>query len=246
MESSSPATAARPKTSGTTLGPLTLPTVPVSTHELTVRWTRADDCSLNRILGYFRLNTPNCEVNEFLMPIEVEAGQHAVPPLDRWNGLGIPWDHTLDPTKSIIMLVRPHPLRPAQSLCHQSHGQCFGSPLWLPCPVHRPDNQADPGAHPSNRPHIQDRHACLRNGATDGALERAAGRNSSASPPGRHERSEIAPTSGYAGHRGGKPMRDGRVADPLVPRPRCASWPIGGPRGRSAGRLMTSSSSLRP
>ena len=105
METSSPAAAARPKTSGTTSGPMTLPTIPLSTHELRVRWTQADDHSLNRILGYFRLNTPNCEVNEFIIPIELDADHNTVPPLDRWNGLVVPWDHDLSPLKCIMFLV---------------------------------------------------------------------------------------------------------------------------------------------
>ena len=84
---------------------MTLPTIPVSTHELRVRWTTADDHSINRILGYFRLNTPNCEVNEFLMPIEVDLDHNTVPPLDRWNALGVPWDHDLSPNKCIMLLL---------------------------------------------------------------------------------------------------------------------------------------------
>ena len=96
MDAPSPAAAARPKTSGTTSGPLQLPTVPVTTHELKVRWTAADDHSLNRLLAYFRVNTPNCEINEFLIPIEVDADAAMLPPLDRWGPLGVPWDHTLD------------------------------------------------------------------------------------------------------------------------------------------------------
>ena len=84
---------------------MTLPTVPLSTHELSVRWTQADDHSLNRILGYFRLNTPNCEVNEFIIPIELDADHNSVPPLDRWNGLVVPWDHDLSPLKRIMFLI---------------------------------------------------------------------------------------------------------------------------------------------
>ena len=106
---------------------MTLPTVPLSTHELSVHWTQADDRSLNRILGYFRLNTPNCEVNEFIIPIELDADHNSVPPLDRWNGLVVPWDHDLsrlEPAQAHHVLgVRSHPVRPDQSLCHPCHGR---------------------------------------------------------------------------------------------------------------------------
>ena len=99
------APAARPKTSGTTSGPMVIPSIPVTTHEVRVRWAAADDHSLNRVLSYMRLNTPACEVNEWLMPLQVDKDFTVVPPLDRWGSLGVPWDHELSHDKSIILLI---------------------------------------------------------------------------------------------------------------------------------------------
>lgn len=106
-ETTSPSTtsnayAARPKTSGTTAGPMIIPSIPITTHEVKIRWASADDHSLNRVLAYMRLNTPACEVNEWLMSIEVEKDFTVVPPLDRWGSLGV---YDLSAEKSIILLI---------------------------------------------------------------------------------------------------------------------------------------------
>ena len=96
---------ARPKTSGTVAGPLTIPSLPPTTYELNIRWTDADMHTINQVASYLRLNSPSCEINEWVLPLELPRDHTVLPPVDRWNACSIPWDTELDRQKALVFLL---------------------------------------------------------------------------------------------------------------------------------------------
>ena len=95
---------ARPKTSGTVTGPMIIPSLPPTTYELKIRWTDADLHTLNQVISYLRLNGPSCEINEWVLPLELPGDHTVLPPVDRWNECTVPWDTVLTREKALVFL----------------------------------------------------------------------------------------------------------------------------------------------